>query len=177
MVFCIFHNDIHVDVFSKSDSRSRNTLNTLYDKKKLIAQIACLETHGSWPWGARGTVRNAGSSSRKRKPCGRSRGPVGWMDSHWRLVSFRSMVGRSPCQLACPKNRQVQVQMAWKKYIPMFYILLSRFLWEKKIVHVRNTSKLSHWQKVSCTVAIQDLCKVQFLVHLMKDIHRKCCMS
>lgn len=47
----------------------------------------------------------------------------------------------------------------------------------KKIVHVRNTSKLSHWQKVSCTVAIQDLCKVQFLVHLMKDIHRKCCMS
>ena len=22
---CIFHNDIHIDVFSKSDSRSRNT--------------------------------------------------------------------------------------------------------------------------------------------------------
>ena len=44
-----------------------------FKKEKLMAGLACLDFIEAGPL-ARGTVRNAGSSSRKRKPCGRSRG-------------------------------------------------------------------------------------------------------
>lgn len=111
----------------------------------MIARLACLDFMEAGPW-ARGTVRNAGSISRKRKPCGRSRGVDVVTKLFYVLLSLvpnSQTVTRDCLQVQWwedrvnlhVKNRQTGPD-GLKKYIPMlilsadpkFYILLSRFL-------------------------------------------------